>query len=180
MCPISSRYSRLSASKSKVKKIANKAIDKRLPLGSADIADGAVVSAKLGAGAVTTGKIAANAVGTNEVDGSLTGADVTNGSLVAADLGPVDSGSINAGSVAAQSCQNLAILDLPGADAEDLLLVIPTGNGGATPAADYDTGGELILLGVPHSGEGHIKVCNVSNAAIDPPAQSYRAVLING
>ena len=187
-------------SKSKVKKIANKEIDKRLPLGSSALADGAVTSGKLADGgvtsskladggvtsgklanaAVTAAKIATDAVGTNQVDGSLSGADIADGSLAATDLGPVASGSIDAGNIAAQTCQNFAILDLPGADDEDLLLVIPTGNGAGTPTSNFDTAGELIFLGIPHAGEGHIKVCNVSNAAIDPPAQTYRAVLIEG
>lgn len=187
-------------SKSKVKKIANKQIDKRLPLGSAALADGAVTSSKLADGGVTSGKladggvtssklaaaavtaakIANDAVGTNQVDGSLSGADISDGSLAATDLGPVASGSIDAGSIPAQTCQAFAILSLPNADDGDLLLVIPTGNGAGTPTSNFDQGGELILLGIPHGGEGHIKVCNVSNAAIDPPAQTYKAVLIQG
>jgi hypothetical protein len=45
--------------KAKVKKIANKQINKRLPWKTADIADGAITAPKLGAAAVTAPKLAA-------------------------------------------------------------------------------------------------------------------------
>jgi hypothetical protein len=48
--------------KAKVKKIANKQIDKRLPWKTGDIADGAVTTPKLANGAVDTAKLADGAV----------------------------------------------------------------------------------------------------------------------
>jgi hypothetical protein len=69
-----------AVSKKKTKKIANKQIDKRLPWGTDDIADGAVTGGKIADGAVTDGKIADNAVN---------GAKVADDSIGSADLGPV-------------------------------------------------------------------------------------------
>jgi hypothetical protein len=58
--------------KKKVKKIANTQIDKRLPWGTADIADRAVTSEKLADGAVAREKIAGGAVNNAKVEaGSL-------------------------------------------------------------------------------------------------------------
>lgn len=179
-----------AVSKGKVKKIANKQIDKRLPLASADladgavssakIADGAVSSAKIGGDAVTATKIADNAVGTSDVDGTLNSGDIADGSLQATDLGLVATGSVDAGNIPAHTCANFAILALAGADDGDLILVIPTGGGSGVPTPNFDTSGELVLTGIAHTGEGHIKVCNVSAADIDPPAQTYLAVLVEG
>ena len=66
----------------------------------------------------------------------------------------------------------------PGADDQDMMLVTPTGTG--IPETNFDTGGELVMFGIPHGGESHVKVCNVSAGAIDPGTVTYRAVLIEG
>jgi hypothetical protein len=82
------------------------------------------------------------------------------------------------GSIPAQTCVNFDNLGIPGADAQDILLVVPTGVGSGVPTSNFDTTGELIFVGIPHPGESHVKVCNVSAGAIDPPAQTYSAVLL--
>jgi hypothetical protein len=140
-------------SKSKVKKIANKQINKRLPLGTGDIANGAVTGAKVG-----------------------------DGSLEDQDLGVVSTGSFNLGSVTAGTCVNAANLNIAGADEQDLLLVTPVSDPSVTgvPEANFDTGGELVMHGIPHPGESHVKVCNVSGGSIDPGEAFFRAVLIEG
>ena len=111
-------------------------------------------------------------------DGSLTGADVAaNGSFQAAHLGLIGTGSVDLGSIPAHSCIQATIDAIPGADGEDLLLVIPTDNG-SIQEANFGTSGELIMVGIPHPGEAHIKVCNVSAGAIDPGPQAYKILLI--
>lgn len=182
--------------KKKVKKLAKKVNKQRLRIVALEDEQGDPRPPSGPAGGDLTGNypdpsIAGDAIGSSEVlDGALAAADlgagsvgsseVTDGSLVGADLGPVASGSTDAGSVAAGECLPFAVLSLTGADPGDLLIVSATGAGNNVPTADFDQNGSLILLGVPHPGEGHIKVCNVSNAAIDPPAQTWKAVLING
>lgn len=112
-------------------------------------------------------------------DDGLKGKDVRDASLAMEDLGPIVTGSFNLGSVAAGSCVNSQQnFVLGGADDDDMWLVTPTGTG--VPESNYDNNGELIMLGIPHGGEGHIKVCNVSSGAIDPGSVSFKAVLING
>lgn len=84
--------------KTKVKKIANKEIDKRFPLGTSQIADGAVSGAKLADGGVGSAKIADNAVG---------GAKLAGGAVTAAKLGAItrssDDFTISGTSVGADS-----------------------------------------------------------------------------
>lgn len=111
-------------------------------------------------------------------DGSLTGADIAqNGSLQAAHLGLIATGSVDLGNIAAHTCIQATIDSIPGADGEDLLLVIPTDNG-SIQEANFGTTGELIMVGIPHPGEAHIKVCNISAGAIDPGPQAYKILLI--
>jgi hypothetical protein len=38
----------------------------------------------------------------------------------------------------------------------------------------------MVMMGLPHGGEGHIKACNVGVADIDPPLQTWKALLIQG
>ena len=102
------------------------------------------------------------------------------GALSASALGPVRTGSTDAGSIAAGACVSFANISFPSADDGDMIVVTPTGNGVGVPTSNFDNGGSLILLGIPHIGEGHIKACNVSNAAIDPPAQTWKAMLLQG
>jgi hypothetical protein len=109
-------------------------------------------------------------------DNGIKGEDVKNGSLEDQDLGLVSTGSFNLGDVSGGSCVSAANLSIPGADEQDLLLVTPV----SPNFGDYDTTGELIMLGIPHPGEGHIKVCNVSNANIDPGNIGYRVILVEG
>ena len=83
--------------KTKVKKIANKEIDKRFPIGTGQIADGAVSGAKLADSAVNGGKIADGAVGGAKLaDGSVTGGKFGTTVLRSTDL-PVPGTSVNAG-----------------------------------------------------------------------------------
>jgi hypothetical protein len=72
----------------------------------------------------------------------------------------------------------MANISFAGADGGDFILAIPSNPG--TPDPNFDNNGELIMMGLPHGGEGHIKACNVSNGAIDPPAQTWKALLIQG
>jgi hypothetical protein len=110
----------------------------------------------------------------------IEGKDVKNGSLALADLGPTVSGSFNLGPLAGGSCaSSLEIFDVAGADDGDMWLVTPTGGAGF-PEANYDLNGALTMVGIPHTGEGHIKVCNESGGQIDPDTVNYTAVLING
>jgi hypothetical protein len=68
--------------KKKVKKIANKQIEKRLPWGTEDIGDGAVTTEKIDDDAVTSGKIARGAVRTGKIeDGAVTGPKINNGAV---------------------------------------------------------------------------------------------------
>ncbi len=70
--------------KKKVKKIANKQIDKRLPWGTGDIAGGAVTTDKLADGAVAREKIAGGAVAREKIaGGAVNNAKVEAGSLSA-------------------------------------------------------------------------------------------------
>jgi hypothetical protein len=108
----------------------------------------------------------------------LSGAEIEDGSLDDQDLGRVVTGSFNMGSLTAGTCANGDFLNFPDADDQDLILVTPTGTG--IPETNFDVPGELIMLGIPHSGEGHLKVCNVSGGSIDPDTVTYRAVLIEG
>lgn len=65
--------------KKKVKKIADRRIDKRFPLGADDIADGAVGPPKLADGAVGSPKLA---------DGAVTNPKIGNGAVTRAKLAP--------------------------------------------------------------------------------------------
>lgn len=76
--------------KKKVRKVANKEIDKRFPIATAGIADAAVTTAKLADAAVTTGKLADNAVTTEKI---VAGA-VTKGKLAARSVGTAEWGTI--------------------------------------------------------------------------------------
>jgi hypothetical protein len=60
-----------SVSKKKTKQIANKQIDKRLPIDTAELGDAAVTTPKLADAAVTTAKIADNAVSTAKLSGDF-------------------------------------------------------------------------------------------------------------
>ena len=112
-------------------------------------------------------------------DNNLEGKDVKDGTLALADLGPIVSGDFDLGAIPAGDCVNsLENFVIPGADDGDMWRVTPTGSG--VPETNYDVNGDLIMLGIPHGGEGHIKVCNVSSGAINPGNVTYKAVLING
>jgi len=78
------------------------------------------------------------------------------------------------------ACVSFANINFPGADEGDLILAVPTGSGGGVPTSNFDQFGGIILLGIPHPGEGHIKACNITAGAIDPPAQTWKALLIQG
>jgi hypothetical protein len=79
-----------AVTKSKVKKIANKQIDKRFPVGTAGIADSAVTTPKLADGAVTTPKLGDAAVTTPKLgDASVTTPKLANGAVTGAKLGSV-------------------------------------------------------------------------------------------
>jgi hypothetical protein len=112
--------------------------------------------------------------------GSYPNPSIAPGALQGTDLGSVVSGSTDAGSIAAGTCVGFANINFAGADEGDMILAVPTGNGSAVPTPDFDQFGEIVLLGIPHTGEGHIKACNVSGGAIDPPAQTWKALLIQG
>jgi hypothetical protein len=79
-----------AVTKKKAKSIANKEIDKRLPLGTEDLADAAVTEGKLASDAVTSGKIAGSAVTTNKLaNGASTAAKLAAGSVRAGKLGTI-------------------------------------------------------------------------------------------
>ncbi len=93
--------------KAKVKKIANKQIDKRFPLGSASIADAAVTTPKLADGAVTTPKLGEGAVTTPKLgDGSVTGAKL-GGVVTRTSSVPLVDGAGNVTEVACQPGEKL-------------------------------------------------------------------------
>ena len=83
-----------AVTKKKVKKIANKEIDKRFPLGTAGLADSAVTTPKLGDGAVTTPKLG---------DGAVTEPKLGDGAVTTTKLADdaVTSGKIGAGQIRA-------------------------------------------------------------------------------
>lgn len=139
-------------------------------IGAGDIRNDAVRNRHIQDNAVRSAHIKASQVSSSEVK---------NGALVDDDLGLVATGNFNLGSVAADTCTNAANVSIAGADGEDLLLVVPTDNG-SIQESNFDTGGELIMTGIPHPGEAHVKVCNVSGGAIDPGQQAYRILLIEG
>jgi hypothetical protein len=139
-------------------------------IGAGDVKNDAIRSRHIKTDAVKSGAIKANQVKS---------AEVADGSLVDDDVGVVATGSFNLASVPAGTCTNAANVSIPGADGEDLLLVVPTDNG-SIQESNYDTGGELVMSGIPHPGEAHVKVCNVSGGAIDPGLQAYRILLIEG
>ena len=100
-------------------------------------------------------------------DNSITSGDIASGALSGASITTGGNGFVgfNAPSIPAGSCTGNSLGDLPGAP--DLLLVQPS-----NPTADYDVGGGLIVTGMmngPGQAHGAIKVCNVTNGAIDPP-----------
>ena len=76
--------------KSKVRTIANKEIDKRLPLATAGIADAAITTAKLADAAVTSGKIA---------DGAVTNTKIENGAVTKAKLAAKSVGTAEWGTI---------------------------------------------------------------------------------
>jgi hypothetical protein len=113
-----------------------------------------------------------------DLAGSYPSPTIASGALTASDIGQVQSGSTDLGSVPAHSCVSMANISFTGADGGDFILAIPSNPG--IPTADFDQTGEMVMLGLPHGGEGHIKACNVSAGAIDPPAQTWKALLIQG
>jgi len=136
-----------------------------------------IQNGSLGGGDINDGSLASADID----DGSLTGADIAaNGSLQAAHLGLIATGSFNLPSIGAGGCVVASFDGIPGADGQDLLLVVPTDNNGTIQEPNYDTSGSLVVMGIPHPGEAHVKVCNVSNGAIDPGPQTYRMLLIEG
>lgn len=140
-------------------------------IGAGDIKNDAVRNRHIQDNAVRSAHIKASQVSSSEVK---------NGALVDDDLGLVATGNFNLGSVAAGNCVNAANVSIPGADGEDLLLVVPTDNG-SIQESNFGTEGDLIMTGVPHpGGEAHVKVCNVSGGAIDPGQQAYRILVIKG
>ena len=132
-------------------------------------------AATIGAGDIKTNAVRAKHVKSNQIKSP----EVKNGVLVDDDLGLVASDTFDLGSVPAHSCVNAANVSIADADGEDLLLVVPTDNG-SIQESNFDNNGELIMTGIPHPGEGHVKVCNVSAGAIDPGPQGYRMLLIEG
>jgi len=93
-----------AVTKKKVKKIANKEIDKRFPLGTAGLADSAVTTPKLGDGAVTTPKLGDGAVTTPKLgDGAVTEPKLGDGAVTTTKLADdaVTSGKIGAGQIRA-------------------------------------------------------------------------------
>ena len=112
--------------------------------------------------------------------GSFPNPSIAPGALQGTDLGSVVSGSTDAASIAAGTCVGFANINFAGADEGDMILAVPTGAAGQVPTANFDQFGEIVLLGIPHPGEGHIKACNVSGGAIDPPDQTWKAILIQG
>jgi hypothetical protein len=128
---------------------------------------------------VDSGAIVNNSVKSKDVkDGNLQGKDVKDGTLGVPDLGPVVTGSFDLGSIPGNDCvssgENIGVA---GADDQDTWLVTPVGSG--IPETNFDQAGDLFMVPITHSGEGHIKVCNNSAGAINPGSVSYRAVLIN-
>ena len=120
-----------------------------------------------------------NIEGKDIKNNNIEGKDVKDASLALTDLGPTVSGSFDLGPIAGGSCANsLENFGVAGADDGDMWLVTPTGTG--VPEANYDVNGALTMVGIPHGGEGHIKVCNESGSQIDPGTVTYTAVLING
>ena len=112
--------------------------------------------------------------------GSYPAPTIRPNTLAGTDLGSVRTGSTDAGSIAAHSCVSFANISFTGADDGDMILAAPTGNGVGIPTSNFDNSGGIILLGIPHGGEGHIKACNITAGAIDPPAQTWKALLIQG
>ena len=74
--------------KKQAKKIANKQIQKRLPWGTADIADAAITQQKIASGAVSTGKLADLAVSTAKLaDAAVSNQKLRDGSVRSVALG---------------------------------------------------------------------------------------------
>jgi hypothetical protein len=96
-----------AVTKSKVKKIANKQIDKRFPVGSENIADAAVTTPKLADAAVTTPKLADGTVTTPKLgNGSVTGPKL-DGIVTRTTSVPLADGAGDATDVACQAGEQL-------------------------------------------------------------------------
>jgi hypothetical protein len=114
---------------------------------TSDIAGGAVTSSSLADGAVTSAKVQ---------DHSLTLSDITEFS------GQV---TVDVPSVAANSCLDQAVT-ITGRQASDMLVLQPSTN--------FTTG--LVVMPIFDTASGNtftVRVCNVTNAAIDPPSGSW-------
>jgi hypothetical protein len=113
-----------------------------------------------------------------DLAGSYPNPTLASGALAASDIGQVQTGSTDLGPVAAGSCVSMANISFSGADGGDFILAIPSNPG--IPTSDFDNSGEMVMMGLPHGGEGHIKACNVSSSSIDPSSQTWKALLIQG
>jgi hypothetical protein len=160
--------------KSKVKKIANKQIDKRLPWETADIAPDAVTSGKIAPDAVTSGKIAPDAVTSGKIaDASVNSAKVEDRSLRATDYSVFNgTENIDLTTIAANSCTT-SILSVPGIRETDLTIV-------PTPS-DFSGGGaeSVIVSGVSGTADSlRWRNCNVSASQVNPPATTFSYVVL--
>ncbi|MFN8160756.1 MAG: hypothetical protein U0R52_06900 [Solirubrobacterales bacterium] len=153
----------------------------------ADLANGAVSNPKLGNGAVSADKVQ---------DGSLTGIDVQDGSLGAGDLGPnsvggtsVADGSLSTddyayatgttaldlGSIAAQSCAESALINVPPGASNDPVIVTPSDSWvGVEAKLTYGT----RLVGGAFNAF-RVILCNITTAAVDPPSITFHWVMLN-
>jgi hypothetical protein len=128
------------------------------------IADGAVTSAKLGASAVDSSKV---------LDNSLTGADVLNRGLSDSDIGsPAQVNGADLPSIPANQCINVN-LNFGGWTQVGELVIVSARDG------RYGQQGIFFTpFAVATSGTASGRVCNVSTAALDPPAEDILAFSI--
>ena len=130
---------------------------------SIDIKDKAVGTADLADGAVTTAQIAPQSVRGHHID---------DGTLFASDIAAAaGSGNHDFGNIQGHDCA-VQLEDAPGAGAGDQPIVTPTQ--GVAPASD-----PLLVYALQGGVNSfYLVVCNLSNAAFNPPVIGYRYVVL--
>ena len=117
--------------------------------------------------AVTTSDIAGGAVTSSSLaDGAVTSAKVQDHSLTLSDIAEFSGQvTVDVRSVAVNSCLDQAVT-ITGRQASDMLVLQPSTN--------FTTG--LVVMPIFDTASGNtftVRVCNVTNAAIDPPSGSW-------
>lgn len=120
--------------------------------------------------------IGSNAVGSGEVDGSLSGANILNGSLTTDDYGYASGTTpIDLASVPAQSCGSSETINVPSGANNDPVVVTPSDSWiGVQQSMTYNT---RLVGGLFNAFR--IQLCNLSAAAIDPPAITFHWVMLD-